>query len=48
MKIARFSQDFMTVSEVNCFMVDDRSTVTCLHKDTCFERDRHIDQAPEA
>ena len=48
MKIARFSQDFMTVEEVNCFIVVDRSTVTCLDKDTCFERDCHIDQTPEA
>ena len=47
MKIARVSQDFMTL-RLNCFIVADRSTVTCLDKDTCFERDRYIDQTQEA
>ena len=39
---------FYDCLRLNCFIVADRSTVTCLDKDTCFERDRHIDQTPEA
>ena len=33
MKIARFLKDFMTDLEVNCFIVVDRSSITCcLHR----------------